>query len=175
MILELTYEGVDASYRHIYENNYAIMSFYDSLQRRVPRPFRLAAKYLLNTDLKKAFEEKELDVEKLGRLIDDTQKWSVDVDTTTIGYVASRWITASMNELGEDPEDIELFEKINSVLEVSAPLKMSLDLWEAQNIYFSIGKNLYDPMMEKAEGDDSTAKKWLESFIRLGHDLRVKI
>ncbi|HDH34790.1 MAG TPA: DUF3536 domain-containing protein, partial [Nitrospirae bacterium] len=169
MILELTYKGVDASYRHIYDDNYAIMGFYHNLQRRVPRSFRLAARYLLNNDLKKAFEKTDLDIEELKRLIDDIRKWSIKVDATTVGYVASRWITRTMERLNEGPEDIVLIEKINDALEASAPLALPLDLWKAQNIYFSIGRKLHGSMKEKA------ATEWLEVFLRLGHDLHVKI
>ena len=169
MIFELTYEGVDASYRHIYDDNYAIMGFYHNLQRRIPRSFRLAARYLLNNDLKKVFEETDLDIEKLKRLIDDVQKWSIKVDTTTLGYIASRWIMGAMEELNEEPEDIVLIEKINDALEAATPLALPLDLWKAQNVYFSIGRNLHGAMKEKA------AKEWLEAFLRLGHDLHVKI
>ena len=175
MILRLTYEGVDMSYRHIYEDNIAIMSFYHDLQKRLPKPFRLAAMYLLDTDLKKAFEEKELDMERLRELIEDAQKWSVKIDTTTIGYVASAWITGAMERLKEEPGDITLIEKINDVIKASTPLALPLDLWKAQNIYFNIGRVSHGAMKVKAERNDSAAKKWLESFLRLGHALHVKI
>jgi alpha-amylase/alpha-mannosidase (GH57 family) len=175
MIFELTYESVDASYRHIYEDNYAIMGFYQNLQRRVPRSFRLAARYLLNNDLKKAFNETDLGIEKVKKLIDDIQKWSIKVDDTTVGYVAGKWITGTMERLNEEPEDILLIEKINDVIEASTPLALPLDLWKAQNIYFSIGRNLHGSMEEKAGKNESAAKEWLEAFLRLGHYLQVKI
>jgi hypothetical protein len=175
MILQRTYEGVDMSYRHIYEDNIAIMGFYHNLQRRLPKPFRLAAMYLLNTDLKKAFEEKELDVEKLRELIEEAQRWSVEIDGTTIGYVASVWLTGAMEKVKEEPADITLIEKIIDVLEASTPLALPLDLWKVQNIYFNIGRVSYGSMKVKAEKNDNAAKEWLEAFLRLGHDLHVKI
>lgn len=175
MILELTYESVDASYRHIYDDNYAIMGFYYNLQRRIPRSFRLAARYLLNNDLKKTFEEPDLDIAKLNRLINDVQKWSIKVDATTVGYVASTWITGVMERLSEEPEDIVLIEKINDTLGAATPIALPLDLWKAQNIYFSIGRELYETMKEKAGRADDVAKKWLDAFLRLGHYLQVKI
>ncbi|MBL7031742.1 MAG: DUF3536 domain-containing protein [Nitrospira sp.] len=175
MILELIYEGVDASYRHIYDDNYAIMGFYHNLQRRVPRSFRLAARYLLNNDLKKAFEETDLDIKKLKKLIGDVQKWSIKVDGMTVGYVASKWITSAMEKLNAEPEDVLLIENINDALDAATPLALPLDLWKAQNVYFSIGRNIHGSMKEKAEKNDSAAKEWLEAFLRLGHDLHVKI
>jgi alpha-amylase/alpha-mannosidase (GH57 family) len=174
-ILQLTYEGVELSYRHIYEDNYAIISFYHGLQHRIPRPLASATEYVLNTDLKKVFEEKELDVEKLRRVIGETKKWSIKIDTTTINFVASSWINVAVSELNKSPENLELLEKINTVFEVTEPLSLSLDLWKAQNIYFSIGKNLLDPMKKKASTGDDFAERWIEEFLRLGYYMRVKI
>jgi hypothetical protein len=151
------------------------MGFYQNLQRRVPRSFRLAARYLLNNDLKKAFNETDLGIEKVKKLIDDIQKWSIKVDDTTVGYVVGKWITGTMERLNEEPEDILLIEKINDVIEASTPLALPLDLWKAQNIYFSIGRNLHGSMEEKAGKNKSAAKEWLEAFLRLGHYLQVKI
>ena len=68
-----------------------------------------------------------------------------------------------------------LLENINDVLDAATPLALPLDLWKAQNIYFSIGRKLHGSMKEKAGKNDSAAKEWLEAFLRLGHDLHVKI
>lgn len=174
-ILELTYEGVESSYRQIYENNSAIMYFYHSLQQRLPRPFYSAAEYILNTDLKKIFEEEELDTDKLRRLIEETRRWAIRTDTTTIGFIAGSWVNAIMERLYEQPEEIKLYDKIVDVLELIAPLSVPLDLWKAQNIYFSIGKGLYSTMKEKAEHGDMFAEKWTEGFRKLGSHIHVKV
>ncbi|GBD96530.1 MAG TPA: DUF3536 domain-containing protein [Nitrospirae bacterium] len=174
-ILQLTYEGVEAAYRQIYENNITIMNFYHSLQKRLPRPFFAAAEYIIDTDLKKFFEEEILDVEKLKRLIDEAGRWSVKVDSTTIGFKAGSWINSVMGKLLEQPEDMNLFEKTVDILEAIKPLSLSLNLWKAQNIYFSIGKSFYGTMKEKAEKGDDLAGKWVENFRKLGFHLQVKV
>lgn len=174
-VLQLTYEGVEASYRHIYEDNFAIMSFYHSLQRRLPRPFYSAAEYILNTDLKRIFDEEDPDVDKLKRLIEESKRWSVNLDLTTIGFTAGTWVNSIMDKLLENPEDIQLFRKIDMTLEALSPLSLTLNLWKAQNIYFSISRNFYDSMKEKAEKGDKPANEWIGDFIRLGHHLHVKI
>lgn len=175
-ILQLTYEGIEASYRQIYENNYAIMNFFHSLHIRLPRRFSAAAEYILNTDLEKIFkEEEDLDVEKLKKLIDDAERWPIKIDTTTIGFVASSWINSLMERLYQQPEDIELFEKIDNTLEVLKPLSLSLDLWKAQNIHFSISRDFYNTMKERSENGDKLAERWVEDFLKLGHYLHVKV
>lgn len=173
-ILRLTYEGVESSYRQIYENNYTIMNYYHSLQNRLPRPLLSAAEYTLNTDLKRILD-KEADVEKLRRLIEEIKRWSINVDSTTVGFIASSWVHSVMKKLIAQPNEIRLLEMVKDTLEALTPLHLSLNLWEAQNIYFSIGKKLYDNMKMKAEEGDSFSAGWRDAFSNLGLYLHVKI
>jgi alpha-amylase/alpha-mannosidase (GH57 family) len=174
-ILRLTYEDIETSYRQIYENNYAIMNFFHSLNIKLPRRFSAAAEFILNNDLKKIFQEEDIDIEKLKRLMDDAKRWTVKIDTTTIGFVASSWINNLVEKFSQQPENIELSEKIDNTLEVLKPLSLSLDLWKAQNVYFSIGRNFYSRMKEKAANGDGFAKRWEGNFLKLGNYLNVKV
>ncbi|MEK7698249.1 MAG: DUF3536 domain-containing protein [Nitrospirota bacterium] len=175
-ILQLTYEGIETSYRQIYENHYVIMNFFQSLHIQLPKPLYVAAEYVINTDLKRIFgDEWHLDLEKLQKLIDETERWTVKIDATTIGFVASSWVNSLMEKAHQQIEDIQIFEKIEKVLKILKPLSLSLDLWNAQNLYFSMGKTFYSNMQEKAAGGDASAKKWLEAFRKLGYYLHVKI
>jgi alpha-amylase/alpha-mannosidase (GH57 family) len=175
-ILQLTYENIENSYRHIYEDNYAIMNFFYSLNIPLPRPFSSAAEYILNADLKKIFENGEkLDEEKLMKAIDEVKRWAIKIDTTTVGFIVSSWVESLMEQLNKEPENVQLFEKIYNVMEFIKPLSLSLDLWKAQNIYFSISKDFYQTMRTKAEKRDDNAKRWVENFIKLGNYLHVKV
>jgi alpha-amylase/alpha-mannosidase (GH57 family) len=174
-ILQLTYEGVETSYRHIYEDNYAIISFYHSLQHRIPRPLSIATEYILNTDLKKIFKESDIDIEKLNKIIDETDKWNINIDKTTVGFIAGTWINSAMEKLSGQPENLDMLKQIHDTLEVLAPLSLSPDLWKAQNIYFSISKNLYISMKDKASKNNKPADTWVNGFIKLGHYLQIKI
>ncbi|MDH4028511.1 MAG: DUF3536 domain-containing protein, partial [Nitrospirota bacterium] len=174
-VLQLTYEGAEAAYRRIYEDNFTIMSFYHSMQRRLPRPFYSAAEYTLNTDLKRVFEDDDLDVDRLRRLIEETRKWSVNIDSTTIAFTATAWVNSIMKKLIGQPEDIQLCRMIDRTLEAVSPLSLSLDLWNAQNIYFSISRSCYTAMKDKAEKGDRQAQEWVNNFLKLGHHLYVKV
>jgi RNase P subunit RPR2 len=60
-------------------------------------------------------------------------------------------------------------------LKLLISLSVELDLWKAQNTYFSIMKNLYRSMQERAEKGEDLAKRWIELFHRLGNQLHVKV
>jgi hypothetical protein len=175
MVLKFTYESIESSYRLIYENNSTIMNFYQNLQHRVPRPFLSAAEYIINTDIKRIFEKEDLDIEKLKKLIDEIKRWSIKLDSVTIGFTASSWINSIMQRLSENREDIRLFEKIDKVLELLKSLSLPLNLWNAQNIYFAIGKSILTRMKEAVQKGDTSARTWVEGFSKLGYYLYVKV
>ncbi len=64
---------------------------------------------------------------------------------------------------------------IDKTLEIVKPLSLSLDLWKAQNNYFSLWNNVYRTMKDKAEKGDSFAGSWVENFLKLGYYLNVKV
>jgi hypothetical protein len=109
------------------------------------------------------------------RLIDEAKRWAIKVDVTTVGFVVSSWVSSIMEKLNEQPENIQLFETIEEIMGVIKPLSLSLDLWKAQNIYFSISRNFYNSMKEKAERGDTQAEQWVDDFLKLGEYLHVKI
>jgi alpha-amylase/alpha-mannosidase (GH57 family) len=174
-ILRPTLEGVEISFRKMYEKNYPIMSFLQSLRMPLLKPIIVAAEYIVNLDLKRIFEEEELNTEKLESLINETKKWSLQIDKGTIGFVANSWINAGIEKINQQPEEVAFFEEIESALGLLISLSVELNLWKAQNAYFSIGKKLYEPMKEKAQKGDDLAQRWIEVFHRLGAQLRVKI
>ena len=175
LILKSRYVEVETSYRKIYESNYAIMNTFHGLHIKLPKPFFVATEYILNADIKEIFKQETLDVDNLEKLINEAEKWSIKIDTTTLSYVASSWLNAIMDKIHQQSENLQLFEKIDKTLEVLKPLCLSLDLWKAQNYYFSIGKDYYNAMKEKAEKGDSFAGSWVEGFLKLGYYLNVKV
>lgn len=174
-ILLSTLREVEVSFRQIYEHTYPIKSFLQSLDIPVPKPLYVTAEYIVNNDLKRIFEGEDVNVGKLGNLINDVKRWPLEVDAAMLGFVASSWINATISKLSKQPEDIALFEKIEIVMELLKHLPIELNIWEAQNIYFDIGKNLYSSMRERAERGDDFARKLVDLFSQLGHYLKVKV
>jgi hypothetical protein len=174
LVLRSTLEGVEISFRKMYEKSYPIMSFLQNIQMPLPKPLTVAAEYILNMDLKRVFEGEDLGTGKLEGLINEAKKWSLEMDKGTIGFVATSWLNALMEKLLQQPKESPLFEKMESALKLLSSLSVELDLWKAQNAYFSIAKKLYEPMKEEAEGED-LAKRWIEVFDRLGSRLQVKV
>ncbi|UCD34269.1 MAG: DUF3536 domain-containing protein [Nitrospiraceae bacterium] len=173
-LLQATYEGINEAYRRIFEDNYAVMNFFQSISVPVPKSFRVAAEHVVNSGLRKLLDE-DLDIEKLQALITEIKKWSLVIDKQGIGFAASRIINSHMETLQDAPENLSLMARIDTILKLLSPLSVDLDLWKAQNIYFSMARSLYKDMKKKAEQSDGRNKKWIEEFRKLGYHLKVKV
>jgi len=174
-ILLSTLREIEVSFRQIYENTYPIKNFLQTLNIPVPKPFHVIAGYIMNCDLEKIFGEEDLNTEKLESLINEVKRWPLENNTATVGFIASSWINSIMSKLYGQIEDVEFFERIEKVIKLLRQLPIELDIWKAQNIYFTIGKNLYSTMKERSEKGDDFARKWVEAFRKLGYYLQVKV
>ncbi|MBW7940880.1 MAG: hypothetical protein H3C64_00420 [Candidatus Kuenenia stuttgartiensis] len=167
---------IEVSFRMIYKNNYSLLNFLHYLQTPPPRPLFLTAEYTVNRDLINIFSlEEEMNLEKLENLINEAKRWSFAIDKNATGFAANVWINSHMERLRKKPSDISLVEEIDAVIKLLNSLSVKLDLWEAQNIYFHIGKNIYHTMKEKSLTEDPRFRRWEEAFKKLGYYLGVKV
>jgi alpha-amylase/alpha-mannosidase (GH57 family) len=173
-LMKLTHEEIESSYRQIYEDNYSIMNFFQSIHVPVSKPFSVAAEYVINADLEKALGNSP-DPEKLKSIIDEIKKWSLNIDRPKTGYVASNRINSMMETLANKPNDIQFIEEMDVTLKLLGEISVELDLWKAQNIYFSIGRRLYSEMKAKSEEASSKSRVWIDKFRKLGYYLGVKL
>ncbi len=173
-ILNSTLKEVAASFRQIYERHYPVMQVMKEMRIPLPKVFATATELIIASDIRQELKKEELDFEQIQKLVEETKRWSVELDTRSLGFVASQKINSVMEELLMAPEDLSLLEAIEGIFDVLSVLSLELDLWKSQNIYFSIAKERYDEMEQKASAGDQTAERWLEHFNSLGDYLHVK-
>ncbi len=174
-ILRLANEGIDTSFRQIYDNYCDIMDFFQSLQIEAPKSFSAAAEHITNRDLLNIFSAEEINTKKLEKLIRDIERWSIDLDKPAICFVTSSRINTLMEELSHRPEDISRIMRIEEILKLIRKLPIELDLWKAQNTYFSIGKKHFIDFKGKAANGIELQNKWIKEFKKLGQHLHVKV
>lgn len=174
-ILEPAVREAEETFHHIYERNAPILRFLNDIWMPAPKALNTAATLALNRDLQAELEKETPNPERLQRVVEAAQTVPADVDRTTLGFVASRRINGWFEELADRPTDVELLAQARETLETIAPLSLDPDLWEAQNIFFSIENECYDTMRADAEAGDQLAAAWVEHFTALSNYLDVRI
>jgi hypothetical protein len=144
------------------------------MQVTLPEALSTPAQFVLNADFRRLVEKKGLDLGGLRKLIEEFKTWSFKPDRAALGYFLGKKTSTLMTDLASKPDDLVRLKALDDFLALVQPLSMDLNLWESQNIYFSMGKQRYSQTLEKAGRGDRPSRDWVEAFDSLGNFLRVK-
>jgi len=167
--------GVEAALREIYTDHYGLMQVMNEMHIPLPRVLATAVESVLSGDLRDALEAKALDTSELKRVAEEVKRWSVTLDGSALTSTAKSTLNELMLRLSRSPHDIPLLQSIWELLGMLHNLSLEVDTWEAQNIYFSIGKRTYEKAKGAGRKGDKNAQQWTDHFDRLGDRLGVKI
>lgn len=172
-ILEPTQKEIEDIFRKIYKNNYPIMQ--TIIQMGLPPPPALSTVigFILNMDISKLLEDEDTDLGQLQYLVEEMKQWFLEPDKTALGFAATQKINILMQKFSKNPKNLAILEAINNTLKFLNAFPMELNLWKAQNTFFSIGKK-FCGLMKKEGMTDPNAKKWIEQFTELENFLGVK-
>jgi alpha-amylase/alpha-mannosidase (GH57 family) len=173
-ILESALNEVAASFRSIYTHHYPIMQVMRELGNPIPKALATTAEFTINVDLRRALEADLPDVNLLQNLVGEVTKWSFEVDRETLRFVAAETVSRLLERLDQNPEDLNVMDVIDGTLGAIGPLALSLDLWKAQNLHFSVSRRLYGPKSDSARRGDRNDIEWVERFDSLGRHLQVR-
>lgn len=173
-LLDSTLTDLESTCRKVYRQHSRLIHAMNEMQIPVPKAIKDPVWYIMNVDLNTLLAGEHIDLQKLRQMVNEMSKGQFSPDTPTLDYTASRALTALMKKIVSVPHDIDLFEEINAIFSILAPLSLSYDLWECQNDYFHIGKEHLAAMQKKAGTSDPRAAQWILRFGELGKWLGVK-
>jgi alpha-amylase/alpha-mannosidase (GH57 family) len=174
-LLDSTWLEIEASFRHIYEHNYAVMQAMRGMNMPLPKALATPAEFILNEDLCKAIRDEHTNLNRLQVLADEAARLSLQLDIATIQFEASRKVNRLMTRLEDSPLDVELLETIEATVRILLTIVTELDLQTAQNVFFDISKKTYPQVGQRALLGDDAARKWVEHFRKLARYLGVTV
>lgn len=165
MVFELlsdTWDEIERSFRHIYEQNYPVMLMLRNMNMNLPKALAAPAEFILNQELCHVIEAEDMDINRLKEYTEEAKRLSLQLDKKTIRYEASAKINNLMEEFEQSRENIELLSTIESALKILKSIVPDMDLQTAQNLFFTVAKEKYPDMKTKASTKDENAAKWIE-------------
>jgi hypothetical protein len=174
-ILDSTLHELEANFRQIFEQHYPAMQAMKDMRIPLPKALSAPAEFILNTDFRKVLENEKLDVEQIQKLVGEFKRWDFEPDKAILGFVASQRINALMNDFSQHPEDLLLAQTVAEMFDVLDDLSIELNLWQSQNLYFSLVKRLYEQKKEQAQKGDQKAGEWIKLITKIGDYVGVKI
>lgn len=173
-ILTSALEGIEASFRQIYDHNYPIMQAMRELSIPLPKALSTPAEYVFNANLRRLLEAEDPDLDQLRNLLDEVRKWGFDTERAAVGFAAGRRLNTQMERLRRNPHDLPLLAAIETMLQTLQAAAIDLDLMEAQHLYVHIARQHQQARRKQAESGDQSAQEWVKSFDALGDILRVR-
>ncbi|MBI2866900.1 MAG: DUF3536 domain-containing protein [Chloroflexi bacterium] len=161
-------EGVQ---RQLYQHHAPLMRFLRDVGISAPPAFQAAAEFVLNTDLRRAVLEPEFDVNQVRGLLGEAHLVGVELDKAGIAYALGQTVERLLDALRATPGDPDPVQQLERLVELIQSLPFSVDLWQAQNVYYEVWQTLD----EAAQHDDEKAQAWQRSFPALGRRLGFRI
>jgi hypothetical protein len=163
-LLSDTWEEIERSFRHVYQQNFSIMLMLRNMNMNLPKALSAPAEFIVNHDLCEVIRAEKMDVDRLADLTDEAARLSLQLDKTTLRYEASAKINRLMEVFEKSRADTDLLSTIERALSILKDIVPDMDLQSAQNLLFTIGKEEYTEVKEKASAQDEDSTKWVELF-----------
>lgn len=133
-------EQAENAYREIFDRNYNIMNVLKSADMHIPDVFSRNLEVVINTEIRKAFENGPLNPRKLEKLDVQARKWAVPLDRPLIAFAASTRLLSALRELPLISEPVQHLDRLNRVFKVLRDLDIAPDLWQLQNEYYQLSR-----------------------------------
>jgi alpha-amylase/alpha-mannosidase (GH57 family) len=174
-VLESSVADAERAYRRLYEENASLMRFLIAQDLPLPRAFGMAAEFVVNRDLRAVLSSREIDVARARSLLEEARATSVELDRPGLSYVVSRAVERLALEALEHPGDVARLETWSDMATLTASLPFDVNLWQAQNIFYRLLKDVYPTMRERAAADDPIAVRWVQLVAVIGDQLSVAV
>lgn len=172
-ILQAAMGEIEASFRQIYDHHYPLMRIGRENPVTLPRALATVIEFILNRDLIDLLQGEDINMQQLTTLVDDIKRWSLERDRSKLSYVTTNKINELMKRLSRDIDHVELMATIEGLIRTMSNLGLEFDLWKAQNICFSIYRQIYPQKEKLAQQNDTKANRWVTQFNRLGNILKL--
>ncbi len=169
-----THGEIESAFRRIYEHHFSLLQVMENIHQPLPEYFKTVVSFILNTDLLRYLEEPDASLERFQDLAQEARRGGAQLDTAALNLRVSHRVDAMMEQVAVAPQSIQLIQKLLGFLRVADDLKLSLDFWKAQNIYFGLCCRHRELTDQMAAIDGQQLPEWRRVFKELGDALKVK-
>jgi len=170
-----TLEETAAAYRQLYERHAPLMRFLKDLNIPAPKGLSAAAELVVNDSLRRAFQKEEIDPAWVEGFLDDARTEGISLDVETLEYALRKRVEGAAANLLQNPSSLDALQRCQTVLELAGNLPFEVNLWEVQNIVYTLRKSSFPAFLADAEGGDEKAGKWVRRFKDLCERVAVRV
>lgn len=174
-LIEAPLVEAETMYRSIYQRDVSLMRFLVDLGQPIPRAFRLAAEYILNVELRRAFDVAQLDLGHANALMEEAAELKIPLDDPLISFTIQRALERLAQEFRERPDDVDTLNDLAQLAAAAKSLPFEIDRWKVQDMFYEMVQNLYPARVDRARAGDADAEQWVQLFSAVGEQLAVAV
>jgi alpha-amylase/alpha-mannosidase (GH57 family) len=162
---------VEAAHREIYHRHADLMRFLISSGLALPKSFRASAEFALNSLLRDAFTNGDLDPDRVHRLLAEAKAVEIDLDVATLEFALRHKIEHMANVAVTNVADMGPVEQLKRAVTLARSLPFTVDLWWVRNLCHEKLGRAYVEFLPRAEQGDQAAQAWIKQVTELSDEL----
>ncbi|MHB1840731.1 MAG: DUF3536 domain-containing protein [Acidobacteriaceae bacterium] len=166
LLLDTTLAEMESTLRTMYEDHISLLHYLSLSGVPKPQVLMLAAEFSLNADLRQELANDPFDASRLRGLLTQIRADQVEIDSVSVSFVASQRMLRAMQEL-ELHLDRKYLDTALQICDVLLELPFQVDVWEAQNLWYTISRQPWSAAATDAE--------WDREFRELGTKLEIEV
>jgi hypothetical protein len=163
-ILVPTVTVLETTLTDLYANHASLVHFLNRNKLPQPAALRAAGQFAIQSQLRHALEAAPIDVASAKRLLEQAREDAVTIDYASLGFLADERMHRAMEQLKANPGAAQSVRQALSLATALRVLPFSLDLWQAQNIWYG----LWPHISQQNAGLQ-------EDFLALGTELGIRV
>jgi alpha-amylase/alpha-mannosidase (GH57 family) len=167
-------EETEASYRQIYEHHAPVLRFLAELGTPAPRVLQTTAEFVLNSNLRRALTDEDLNLEQVTTLLETAAREKVKLDEAGLSFAMERRLERLTAELEASSFDLPLLERFAGVIRLVEELPFEVNTWRAQNAFYRALQSHY-PQMKACQQAREDCREWVRHFEALGELLHMRV
>jgi alpha-amylase/alpha-mannosidase (GH57 family) len=175
LVLQSSLSQAESIYRQLYENHAPMIRFLTESGSAIPEALQFAAQYVLHGDLHRAFEDEDVDPERVRHLLEAAKTAGMAVKGNGLEFALRNNLERMAERLSEGPLDMERLGRLSAALGVLGELPFQVNIWTVQNACYDLLHTSYPEQRRKADSGDMDANEWVKGFTALCRKTYLKI
>jgi hypothetical protein len=175
VILSATVAELMDSYRRMYEKHAALMGFLTDLEVPVPEVLHKTAEFVVNANLRLAFEREDFDLPEAQTAFEDARRWHLNLDTAGLAYGLTSQLDKRAGHAVAEPGDLANLRRFDALAAFVRGMPFAVSLIHAQNAVYALRESEYPAAVLRAAAGDEVATAWSETFRHLAEGLMIRV
>lgn len=172
LVMENTMRSAEGALQLLFENTYPLLKTFNEINMKAPDRLRLPVETAINTALVNSLKREKFKVSEFLGYLNTAEFIKVNLDLSTLKYLADERLALMFLKLKDHPEDLKLMDSIIEFLTRINKSSISPEKWAAQNIAFDLLEGKFEEMEQRAENEEE-ARQWVEKSVVMAENLNL--